>query len=60
NELKDLFEHTINNSVQKEFIDINVIKKCFQLHVEKNIDHSSKLWAFLCLELSYKYLSGIE
>ena len=60
NELKDLFEHTIDNSVQKEFIDINVIKKCFQLHLEKNIDHSSILWAFLCLELSYKYLSAIE
>lgn len=60
NELKDLLEFTINNSVQKEFIDINVIKKCFQLHTQKNIDYSSKLWAFLCLELSYKYLSEIE
>jgi len=60
NELKGLLESTINNSVQKDFIDINVIRKCFQLHTEKNIDHSSKLWAFLCLELSYKYLSGIE
>jgi len=59
-DLKDLLEFTINNSVQKDFIDINVIKKCFQLHTEKNIDHSSKLWAFLCLELSHKYLSGIE
>lgn len=60
NELKDLLEFTINNSVQKNFIDINVIKKCFQLHTEKNIDYSSKLWAFLCIELSYKYLSEIE
>jgi asparagine synthase (glutamine-hydrolysing) len=60
NELKDLFGHAIDHSVQKDFIDINVIKKCFKLHVEKDIDHSSKLWAFLCLELSYKYLSDIK
>ena len=60
NELKGLLEDTINNSVQKDFIDINVIKKCFRLHTEENIDHSSKLWAFLCLELSHKYLSAIE
>ncbi len=60
NELKGLLEFTINNSVQKDFIDINVIKKCFRLHTEENIDHSSKLWAFLCLELSHKYLSEIE
>lgn len=59
NELHDLMAHTINNSVQKDFIDIGVIKRCFDLHVNKNIDHSDKLWAFLCLELSYKYLSSI-
>lgn len=59
NELKVLMSDTINNSVQKDFIDIGVIKRCFDLHVNKNIDHSDKLWTFLCLELSYKYLSGI-
>ena len=60
NELKGLLESTINNSAQKDFVDIDVMKKCFQLHTEKGIDYSSKLWAFLCLELSYKYLSEID
>jgi asparagine synthase (glutamine-hydrolysing) len=59
NELKGLMSDTINNSVQKDYIDMDVIKRCFNLHVNKNIDHSDKLWAFLCLELSYKYLSSI-
>jgi asparagine synthase (glutamine-hydrolysing) len=59
-DLKQLLEFSINNSVQRDFIDIRVIKKCFQLHTEKNVDYASKLWAFLCLELSFKYLSGIE
>lgn len=59
-DLKDLLEFTINNSVQKDFVDISVIKKCFKLHTVKNIDYSTKLWAFLCLELSFKYLSEIE
>ena len=59
-ELNELMKDTINNSVQKDFIDIDVIKQCFHLHLNKNIDQSSKLWAFLCLELSYKYLSSIS
>lgn len=59
-ELKDLLEENIKNSVQKDVIDMEVIKRCFDLHVNKNIDYSSKLWAFLCLELSYKYLSSIS
>jgi len=58
-ELRDLMADTINTSVQKDFIDMDVIKQCFNLHVNKNIDNSDKLWAFLCLELSYKYLTGI-
>ena len=60
NELKSTIEHAINNSIQKDFIDIDIIKQCFHLHVNKNIDHSPKLWAFLCLELSYKYLSNVS
>jgi asparagine synthase (glutamine-hydrolysing) len=59
-ELKDLMEENINNSIQKDYIDLDVIKQCFNLHVNQNIDYSSKLWAFLCLELSYKYLSRIS
>jgi asparagine synthase (glutamine-hydrolysing) len=59
-ELKDLMEENINNSIQKDYIDLDVIKQCFNLHVNQNIDYSSKLWAFLCLELSYKYLSKIS
>lgn len=59
-ELKDLMEENINNSIQKDFINIEVIKQCFSLHINNNIDYSSKLWAFLCLELSYKYLSNIS
>ncbi|MEO6814434.1 MAG: asparagine synthase (glutamine-hydrolyzing) [Ginsengibacter sp.] len=59
NELKTTIEEAMNNSIQKDFIDIDIIKQCFHSHVNKNIDHSSKLWAFLCLELSYKYLSEV-
>ena len=59
NELRGLISDTIKNSVQKDIIDMDVINRCFDLHVNKNIDHSDKLWAFLCLELSYKYLSAI-
>lgn len=59
NELKGLLEENIRHSVQKDFINIGVIEQCFQLHTQKNIDYASKLWAFLCLELSYRYLSKI-
>lgn len=59
-ELKDMMQDAINTSVQKDFIDIKVIQKCFDLHVNKNIDHADKLWAFLCLELSIKKLSSIS
>jgi hypothetical protein len=58
--MKELMEETIQSSVQKDFINIDTIKQCFDLHTNKNIDYASKLWAFLCLELSYKYLSGIS
>ena len=60
NELKGLLEENIENSVQKDFINMNVIRQCFHLHTGKNIDYATKLWAFLCLELSYKYLSKIS
>jgi asparagine synthase (glutamine-hydrolysing) len=60
NELKVLMTDNIHNSVQEGFIDMDVIKRCFNLHVNKNIDHSDKLWAFLCLELSFRYLSGVS
>lgn len=60
NDLKEMMSSAINDSVQKDFINIEVLEKCFDFHVNKNIDHSSKLWAFLCLELSYGYLSGIS
>lgn len=58
-ELKDRLQHSIENSVQKDCININVIRNCFDLHVNKNIDYATKLWAFLCIELSYQYLSKI-
>ena len=60
NELNELISTTITNSKQKDCIDIKVIEQCFDLHVNHNIDHSTKLWAFLCLELSYEYLSSIQ
>lgn len=60
NELKELLSQTIYNSAQKDFLDIKVIEKCFDLHVNQNIDYSTKLWTFLCLELSYKHLSNIS
>lgn len=59
NELKEITESAINNSAQKDFIDIDIIKQCFHLHTTKDIDYSSKLWAFLCIELSFKYLSKV-
>jgi asparagine synthase (glutamine-hydrolysing) len=59
-ELKDMMQNAINTSVQKDFIDIKVIQRCFDLHVNKNIDHADKLWAFLCLELSIRNLSSIS
>ena len=59
NELKEMVESSINNSVQEDAIDLEIIKQSFNLHVNKGVDSSSKLWAFLCLEMSYKYLSGI-
>ncbi len=60
NELSELFKDTISNSIQKDVLDINVIKRCYSLHVNNNIDHSDKLWAFLCLELSYNHLKNIH
>lgn len=60
NELQPLLKETISHSVQKDFVNMNVIQQCFDLHVHKNIDYASKLWAFLCLELSYQYLSKIS
>jgi asparagine synthase (glutamine-hydrolysing) len=60
NELKELISHTIHNSSQKDFLDIKVIEKCFDLHINKNIDYSTKLWTFLCLELSFNHLSKIS
>lgn len=60
NELKMTIEDVINNSIQKDFINIEIIQRCFHQHVNNRIDHSSKLWAFLCLELSYKHLSNIS
>lgn len=58
-ELKELMAQSIRDSAQRDFINIKVIEKCFDLHVNHNIDYSTKLWSFLCLELSYKHLSGI-
>jgi asparagine synthase (glutamine-hydrolysing) len=60
NELKGMFLSAINGSIQKDFIDIKVVESCFNLHVNRNIDSSAKLWAFLCLELSFRHLSGIS
>ncbi|MEO7045188.1 MAG: asparagine synthase (glutamine-hydrolyzing) [Ferruginibacter sp.] len=59
NELRERLEHAIENSVQKDFINIDVIRRCFDLHIKNDIDYATKLWAFLCIELSYKYLSKI-
>ncbi len=58
-DLKDSLSNAINTSVQNNFINIDVIRQCFDLHINKNIDCSSKLWAFLCLELSYKKLCQV-
>jgi asparagine synthase (glutamine-hydrolysing) len=60
NELKGLVEEHIHTSVQQDFINMKVINQCFNLHVNQNIDYATKLWAFLCVEMSYKYLSKIS
>ena len=59
NELRERLEDAIENSVQKDFINMDVIRKCFHLHVNNNIDYATKLWAFLCIELSYKNLCKV-
>jgi asparagine synthase (glutamine-hydrolysing) len=59
-DLVHLMEETIDESIQHKFIDMGVIKKCFDLHTKHNIDYSTKLWAFFCLELSYKYLTKVS
>jgi asparagine synthase (glutamine-hydrolysing) len=58
-DLRDIIWQSITHSAQKDFIHIGTIEECFNLHINRNIDYSTKLWAFLCLELSYKYLSKI-
>ncbi|MFN8250479.1 MAG: asparagine synthase (glutamine-hydrolyzing) [Ferruginibacter sp.] len=59
-ELKGMLNDAMDNSVQKDMINVDTVRKCFSLHTEKGIDHASKLWAFLCVELSYKYLSQVR
>ena len=55
-----LLEDSIHHSVQKDYINIDVISECFDLHVNHGIDYSTKLWTFLCLELSYRKLNVIR
>jgi len=56
NELKDRLYDLIDNSIQKEVIDINIISELNEAHQAKKIDASGKLWAFMALELSYRDL----
>jgi len=58
-ELKGRLEELIETSVQKGFIDMNVIKSLFKAHQQKKINAAGKLWAFMALELSYRHLRSI-
>jgi len=56
NELKDTLYQLIDTSIQKDIININILKSIFQAHLEKRVDASGKLWTFMALELSYRHL----
>ncbi|NEW61418.1 asparagine synthase (glutamine-hydrolyzing), partial [Sulfurovum sp. bin170] len=55
-ELRDTLYQLIETSVQRDFIDMNIIKSIFKAHQEKQVDASGKLWTFMALELSYRHL----
>jgi asparagine synthase (glutamine-hydrolysing) len=59
-ELKDLVNELIGNSVQRDCVNIAVIRALFDEHLKRRIDASAKLWAFTSLELSCRYLRGIS
>lgn len=60
NEFRETLDELIETSVQREVIDLDIIKSLFKAHLENKIDASAKLFAFMSLELSYRHLREIE
>ena len=60
NELKFKMQELIDSSVQKNIINLDIIKEIFDNHVKGKTNASAKLWAFMSLELSYRYLNKIN
>ena len=60
NELKDKLSELIETSVQRDIINIKIIQQIFNDHLKGKTNASGKLWAFMSLELSYRYLSSIR
>jgi asparagine synthase (glutamine-hydrolysing) len=58
-EFKDTMNELIETSVQRDVLDIEMIKSLFNAHLEHKIDASSKLFAFMSLDLSYRDLNKI-
>jgi len=59
-EFKEMLQELIENSIQREILDINVIKILFHYHINGKINATAKLFAFMALELSYKHLKEIH
>ena len=60
NEFRDTLDELIKTSVQKDVLDISMIRSLFNAHINKKIDASAKLFAFMSLELSYRHLVEIR
>lgn len=58
--LKDKMYELIENSIQIDILEISKIKVLFENHLKRKINASGKLWAFMSLELNYRYLVEIK
>ena len=58
--MRQMLFDVIDNSWQRNIIDIDFIRRVADLHCAGKIDTSDKLWAFLMLELNYRKLSEIR
>jgi asparagine synthase (glutamine-hydrolysing) len=56
NELKGDFLDLMETSVQQDFINLDMIRNIFKNHISKRINAAGKLWAFFCIEKSFRYL----
>lgn len=59
NEMKEQFYELMESSVQRDFINVKVIREIFDKHCSKAINAAGKLWAFASVELSFRYLNDL-